>query len=237
MCPRSGLVQGTSECTLVPVSGRPRLRFGGGTVRAVPVFGSGGSSAKRRFCVSVQFNRKGTVPVPVSVPGKRFRRFRFRVRFLRKRFRRFRFPVPVRFLGHPAVLGTEEHPNVRKVPDTFTFLRHVMRAILYVRPKCSHRCVSLKETPLKPVQNLKHTTKDSTEQTAMRTKWFKTCRDLNCSGASPRMYPRAGFLVHSMGTSAKTTLFGNHPVLRPTPDKLQLCLYIYYRFGPHTLRP
>ena len=39
-----------------------------------------------------------TVPVPVSVPGKRFRRFRFRVRFLGKRFRRFRFPVPVRFL-------------------------------------------------------------------------------------------------------------------------------------------
>ena len=41
-----------------------------------------------------------TVPVPVSVPGKRFLRFRFRVRFLGKRFRRCRFPVPVRFLGH-----------------------------------------------------------------------------------------------------------------------------------------
>ena len=33
-----------------------------------------------------------------------------------------------------------------KAPDTFNFLRHVMRAILSVRPKCSHRCVSLKET-------------------------------------------------------------------------------------------
>ena len=32
---------------------------------------------------------------------KRFRRFRFRVRFLGKRFRRFWFLVPVRFLGHP----------------------------------------------------------------------------------------------------------------------------------------
>ena len=58
------------------ISGRPRfgsvrLRFGGdGTVQAVPVFGSGGSSAKRvlLFCISVQFNRKG--------------RFRFRFRFL-----------------------------------------------------------------------------------------------------------------------------------------------------------
>ena len=30
----------------------------------------------------------------------------------------------------------------RKVPDTFNFLRHVMRAILSARPKCSHRCVS-----------------------------------------------------------------------------------------------
>ena len=40
----------------------------------------------------------------------------------------------------------------RKAPDTFNFLRHAMRAILSFRPKCSHRCVSLKETPLKPVQ-------------------------------------------------------------------------------------
>ena len=63
--------------------------------------------------------------------------------------------------------------NVRKAPDTFNFLRHVMRAIWSVRPKCSHRCVSLKETPLKPVQSLKHTTKNSAEQTVMRTKWFK----------------------------------------------------------------
>ena len=65
------------------------------------------------------------------------------------------------------------------------FLRHVMRAIWSVRPKCSHRCVSLKETPLKPVQSLKHTTKDSAEQTAMRTKWFKHIAILNCSRASP----------------------------------------------------
>ena len=48
--------------------GSVRLRFGKGPVQAVPVFGSGGSSAKRVFCVSVQFNRK--------------ERFRFRFRFL-----------------------------------------------------------------------------------------------------------------------------------------------------------
>ena len=53
------------------------------------------------------------------------------------------------------------------------FLRHLMRAILSVRPKCSHRCASLKETPVKPLQILKNTTKNSAEQTAMRTKWFK----------------------------------------------------------------
>ena len=45
-----------------------------------------------------------TVPVPVSVPGKRFWRFRFHIWFLGKRFRRFRFPVPVRFLGHPELI-------------------------------------------------------------------------------------------------------------------------------------
>ena len=62
-----------------------------------------------------------------------------------------------------------------------------MRAIWSVRPKCSHRCVSLKETSSKPVQILKHTTRNSAEQTAMRTKWFKHISDLNCSGASPAL--------------------------------------------------
>ena len=40
-----------------------------------------------------------------------------------------------------------ERPIFRDAPDTFNFLRHVMSAIWSVRPKCSHRCVSLKETP------------------------------------------------------------------------------------------
>ena len=48
-----------------------------------------------------------------------------------------------------------------------------MRAIWSVRPKCSHRCVSLKETSLNPVQIFKCTTKNSAEKTAMRTKSFK----------------------------------------------------------------
>ena len=63
--------------------------------------------------------------------------------------------------------------QLRKAYDTFNFLRHVMRAILSVRPKFSHRCVSLKKCPLRPVQILKHTTKHSTEQTSTRAKWFK----------------------------------------------------------------
>ena len=44
-------------------------------------------------------------------PEKRFRRFRFRLRFLEKRFRRFGFPVPVRFLGHPARDSQGGMPN------------------------------------------------------------------------------------------------------------------------------
>ena len=87
-------------------SGRPRfgsvrLRFGGGTVPAGPVFGSGGSSAQVVFLCFSTVQQGGTVPVPVLVPGKGFWRFRFRFRFWEKRFRRFRFPVPVRFLSHP----------------------------------------------------------------------------------------------------------------------------------------
>ena len=63
--------------------GSVRLRFGDGTVRAVPVFGSGGSSKEGFLCVSVQFKSKGrfgsgfgswktvpAVPVPLSVSGK-----------------------------------------------------------------------------------------------------------------------------------------------------------------------
>ena len=64
--------------------GSVRLRFGGGRVRAVPVFGSGGSSAKRGFSV-FQYSLTGrdgsgsgfgswktvpAVPVPLSVSGK-----------------------------------------------------------------------------------------------------------------------------------------------------------------------
>ena len=60
--------------------GSVRLRFGDGAVRAVPVFGSGGSSKEGFFlCVSVEFSREDgssswktvpAVPVPRSVPGK-----------------------------------------------------------------------------------------------------------------------------------------------------------------------
>ena len=67
-----------------PRFGSVRLRFGGGTVRAVPVFGSGGSSAKGGFSV-FQYRLTGkddsgfgfgswktvpVVPVPLSVSGK-----------------------------------------------------------------------------------------------------------------------------------------------------------------------
>ena len=47
---------------------------------------------------------------------------------------------------------------------------------LSVRTKWSHRCVSLKETPLKPVQILKHTAKNSADQASMRTKWLNRSR-------------------------------------------------------------
>ena len=80
----------------------------------VTVWGWNGSSGsgfrfKEGFCVFQYSLVERTVPVPVSVPGKRFRRFRFRVRFLGKRFRRFRFLVPVRFLGHPVFLIPRVH--------------------------------------------------------------------------------------------------------------------------------
>ena len=104
-----GILEGSlkSSSKIQILAGRPRfgsarLRFGDGTVRAVPVCGSGGSSAKRVFFSVYQYSLTGkrTVPVSVSVPGKRFQQFRFCFRFREKRFRQFRFPVPVRFLSH-----------------------------------------------------------------------------------------------------------------------------------------
>ena len=62
---------------------------------------------------------------------------------------------------------------LRKASDAFKFLRHVMRAILCGRPDCSHRYVSLKESPLNPAQILQYATRISTEQTSMRTKCLK----------------------------------------------------------------
>ena len=41
--------------------------------------------------------------------------------------------------------------KLRKATDTFNFLRHVTRAILSVRPKCSHKFVSLKESLSGPI--------------------------------------------------------------------------------------
>ena len=101
-----GISHWAAKCRVAPV------RFGSATVWGWN--GSSGSGFRFRrflwgggFCV-FQYSFTGrTVPVPVSVPGKRLLRFRFRVQFLGKRFRRFRFPVLVRFLGHPvSVAGT-----------------------------------------------------------------------------------------------------------------------------------
>ena len=60
-----------------PGFGSVRLRFGDGTVRAVPAFGSGGSSKQGvlvffqySFLVFFQYSfTERTVPVPVSVPA------------------------------------------------------------------------------------------------------------------------------------------------------------------------
>ena len=64
----------------------------------------------------------------------------------------------------------------RKAPDMSKCLRQVMRATFSVRPKCSHKCASLKESPLKPALILNHATRISAEQTSMRMKWFKLIR-------------------------------------------------------------
>ena len=114
--PASLLISLSEHTSPPPITGRPqvgavRLQFGGGTVRAVLVFGSGGSSAKRVFLCFRTVSQEWTVPKTVLVPGTWFRRFQLRFRFREKRFRRFRFPVPVRFLS-PAI--KEYYPPFKK---------------------------------------------------------------------------------------------------------------------------
>ena len=59
----------------------------------------------------------------MATPRKRFRRFRFRLRFREKRFRQFRFPVPVRFLSHSVffyyvnLLGLSPKKTLKDVQD------------------------------------------------------------------------------------------------------------------------
>ena len=108
------------------MSGWPRfgsvcLRFGDGTVRAVPVFGSRGSSIGRGFlCVSGQCNREGgsgsgfgsrrtvpVVPVPHSVPGKTVPTVPV--------------SVPVRFLNHPVFREEKSIHHHRGDPPFFLF--------------------------------------------------------------------------------------------------------------------
>ena len=48
------------------------------------------------------------------------------------------------FMRYP--LHRNRMPSVRDAPETCKSLRHVVRAILSVRPKCSHRRASLKES-------------------------------------------------------------------------------------------
>ena len=88
------------------------------------------------------------------------------------------FGVGCDALSYPPHLPGVRDPKItlssfRKALDTFKLLRHIMRAIVSVWPKFSHRCVSLKESPLKCVQILKHATRKQTEQTSMRARWFK----------------------------------------------------------------
>ena len=91
--------------------GSVRLRFGDGTVRAVPVFGSGCSSKEGVLVCFSTVSQKGRFQFRFRFLENGFGGSGSGVQFLRKQFRRFRFPVPVRFLGHPEKC----HPRTQDV--------------------------------------------------------------------------------------------------------------------------
>ena len=107
-----------------------------------------------------------------------------------------------------------------------------MRAISSVQPKRSHRCVSLKESPSKRVQILKHATRifERKQKGGFEKGWFwPMCpRSGLWYRGNIRMYPRSGFgargtsectlvpVFGTGGTSAKTTLL--ETTLLQTPE-------------------
>ena len=113
-----------------------------------------------------------------------------------------------------------------------------MRAIpSSLRPKCSHRCVSLKESSLKPVPILKHATKRSAEQTPMRKKWFKYI--MTYTVQEHLLFPHKkigvrGRLVHESSENADNshvflsrvqwTVSGSAPPQHP-PDSIKWTLF------------
>ena len=87
-----------------------------------------------------------------------------------------------------------------------------MRAIWSVRPKCSHRCASLKETPFKTCANRQAHNQKLSRANRYENEMVETYRDLNCSGASPRKirfskFPGSGpklcVLLFFLGNSPK----------------------------------
>ena len=79
----------------------------------------------------------------------------------------------------------------RHASDTCNFLRHAMRALLSVRPKCSHRCVSLKESPLKTCANPPAQDQNINWANLYENEMVWTYRDLNCSGTG--VFQTGGF--------------------------------------------
>ena len=104
----------------------------------------------------------------------------------------------------------------------FTCLGHVMRAILSVWPKCSHRCFSLKE----PLQNLRKSSstqpktqpsKPLWEQNGLNISRFKLFRSISYVCVS-------FFFVFAPHCSASNLLPQDNPPPRPPATSELLCL-------------
>ena len=94
----------------------------------------------------------------------------------------FQGTLTTKFL-YVSLLTIQNFTLLRKAPDMLNFLRHVMT--WHVRPKCSHRCVSLKETPFKTSANPQPHNQNLNRANRYENETVSTYRDLNCSGASP----------------------------------------------------
>ena len=111
--------------------------------------------------------------------------------------------------------GQSLHSSMfRQELDAFRLWRNVLRVAASVRPKCCHRCASLKKSPMKVVLIPTQATKISAEQTSTRMKSLNIARFKKLRSSSEMHGEiQSNCLIVVLGCTPRGS-FNNHATLR-----------------------